>query len=206
MANRRAAQKLETRAQILQAAVDLFMRDEGDEVTEVRLKDIAVRAGVAIPSILYHFGSRIGLLRDVSTVLWEEVTGRLPQPGCAGGTTAAVAALLYPPADDGPAAWALWRVGDEITWLEPSATEPYAGVFDRWICEHLECDGFGPDDAEILGRLIAPGLMMVNRRRLLNRAPEELADGFARSVQELLAAWPAKELPARTLQRARRSA
>ena len=206
MANRRAAQKLETRAQILQAAVDLFERDEDDEVTEVRLKDIAARAHVAIPSILYHFGSRIGLLRAVSAVLWDEVTSRLPQPGCPGGTAAAVASLLYPRADDGPATWALWRVGDEITWLEPSATEPYAGVFDRWICEHLECDGFAPEDAETLGRLIAPGLMMVNRRRLLNRAPADLADGFARSVDELLAAWSARQAPARAAQRARRTA
>ena len=51
-----------TRVAILDAAVQLFLEQAVEQADEVRLVDIARKAGVSRRSVYVHFGSRTGLL------------------------------------------------------------------------------------------------------------------------------------------------
>jgi AcrR family transcriptional regulator len=182
----RLVQKQETRARILESAVELFESD----LEEVKLKDVAERAGVAIPTVLFHFGSRFQLLMAVAEVLLAEIQARFPAAGTVSGTEEAVEKVLHLQATS--ASRAVWRVGDEISWMVPGATEPTAERFRDWVHGHLLHDGYSGRDADRLADLIAPGLMMIMRRIRVNNAPEELAERELAAVRDVLARWPAK--------------
>lgn len=66
--------KQSTRELVLDAALELF-REEG--ATDVRLEDIAHRAGVSRQSVYVHFGSRAGLL--LALVQHVDATGLLEE-------------------------------------------------------------------------------------------------------------------------------
>src|SRR5260221_2475575 len=168
--NMRAAQKEETRSRILAAGVALF---EADHHGEVKLKDIAAEAGVSIPTLLFHFGSRLQLLIAVGEELFAKAEHHGPEPGVEGGTLAAIERYLHPRRSR--AVRAVWRVGDEVAWLSPQTPEPYADGFRDRLPEHLLYDGFDQPDADILADLLAPGLMIGRRRMQVNHAPEQLA-------------------------------
>lgn len=66
--------RTETQQAIIDAALELFV--EHDD-TDVSLDAVAERAGVAKSTVLYHFGSRLGLLGAVGEHLWREMGSRL---------------------------------------------------------------------------------------------------------------------------------
>lgn len=190
--NMRTAQKEETRSRILDAAVRLF---EADHEGEVKLKDIAAKAGVSIPTLLFHFGSRLQLLIAVGEELFAKADHHGPAPGIEGGTLAAIERYLHP--RHSRTVRAVWRVGDEVAWLSPHTTEPYANRFRDRLCAHLLHDGFDTPDAAILANLLAPAVMMVGRRMQVNRAPEQLARTFVESARLLLDNWQPQGAPRR---------
>jgi AcrR family transcriptional regulator len=63
-----------TKATIVDAALTLYL--EHDSI-EPSLDAVAERAGVAKATVLYHFESRLGLLRAVATRLYAEIVDRL---------------------------------------------------------------------------------------------------------------------------------
>lgn len=188
--NMRRAQKEETRSRILEAGVALF---EADHEGEVKLKDIAARAGVSIPTLLFHFGSRLQLLIAIGEELFAKAEFHGPEPGLEGGTLEAIERYLHPRLSR--TVRAVWRVGDEVTWLSPRTTEPYADHFRDRLREHLLCDGFDEVDADILADLLAPALMMVGRRMQVNQAPEQLARQFTEAARLLIDNWQAQDAP-----------
>ena len=62
----RARQIEETRARILEAALSLFMRDW---VEDISLRSIAAEAGVALQTVVRHFGTREQLFQALSAEL-----------------------------------------------------------------------------------------------------------------------------------------
>lgn len=188
--NMRRAQKEETRSRILDAAVALF---ESDHPGEIKLKDIAAEADVSIPTLLFHFGSRLQLLIAVGEELVAKAQHHGPEPGLKGGTVEAIQRYLHPRVRR--TSRAVWRVGDEITWLSPETTEPYAQSFRDRLCAHLLCDGFDKVDADLLADLLAPGLMMVGRRMQVNQASEQLARRFVKAARLLIENWEPQGAP-----------
>jgi AcrR family transcriptional regulator len=188
--NMRTAQKEETRSRILDAGVALF---EAEHEGEVKLKDIAAEAGVSIPTLLFHFGSRLQLLIAIGEELVAKAEHHGPEPGVAGGTLAAIERYLHP--RQSRAVRAVWRVGDEVAWLSPQTTEPYAERFRDRLFEHLLHDGFDKPDADILADLLAPAVMMVGRRMQVNRAPEKLARRFVKATRLLIENWQVQGAP-----------
>jgi AcrR family transcriptional regulator len=63
-----------TQAAIVDAALALYL--EHDSI-DPSLEAVAERAGVAKATVLYHFESRLGLLRAVATRLYGEIVERL---------------------------------------------------------------------------------------------------------------------------------
>ena len=63
-----------TQAAIVDAALALYL--EHDRI-DPSLDAVAERAGVAKATVLYHFESRIGLLRAVAARLYDEIVARL---------------------------------------------------------------------------------------------------------------------------------
>jgi len=87
---KRAAAAAATRARIIAAALDLFMREPVDEIS---LRDVAAHAGVALQTLVRQMGSREGLIRTVAAALHEQVAARrFAAP--VGDVRAAVAILL----------------------------------------------------------------------------------------------------------------
>jgi AcrR family transcriptional regulator len=75
----RAAATQVTRARILDAGADLFVAKSYDEVT---LDGVAKRAGVSLPTVLRHFGSKDALLVEAARTLSErERRARHVEPG-----------------------------------------------------------------------------------------------------------------------------
>ncbi len=68
------AKSADTRARIIAAALE-EASDSG--IHETSLAAIAARAGVAIGSLNYHFGSREGLLRELMSAMTADLMGRL---------------------------------------------------------------------------------------------------------------------------------
>ena len=66
--------RTETQQAIVDAALELFL--EHDD-TDASLDAVAERAGVAKSTVLYHFGSRVGLLEAVGERLSREMGGRI---------------------------------------------------------------------------------------------------------------------------------
>lgn len=188
--NMRTAQKEETRSRILDAGVALF---EAEHEGEVKLKDIAAEAGVSIPTLLFHFGSRLQLLIAIGEELFAKAEHHGPEPGLEGGTLAAIEVYLHPRMSR--TVRAVLRVGDEVAWLSPQTTEPYAERFRDRLCAHLLHDGFDKPDADILADLLAPGVMMVGRRMQVNRAPEQLARRFVDAARLLIDNWQVQGAP-----------
>ena len=66
--------RTETQAAVVDAALELFLESDS---TDPSLDAVAERAGVAKSTVLYHFGSRLGLLQAVSDWLTAEMGARL---------------------------------------------------------------------------------------------------------------------------------
>jgi AcrR family transcriptional regulator len=81
----------ETRRRMIEAATDMFAL-RGYEGTSTRL--LAERAGVNLPAIQYHFGSKEGLYRAVIGQIVEKIAGRM--------ATAASEAEVVLAKDDAP--------------------------------------------------------------------------------------------------------
>jgi len=115
---RRRLDPAEAREAILKAAEDLLVRDGPDGL---RLTEIAARAGVSHPNVLYHFGS----VAQLQAQLAERVVARLADD--------IAAAFLAENGDTMPIGLAVAEVfrvfgdggyGRLIAWLTLSANEP----------------------------------------------------------------------------------
>ena len=85
----RAASAKETSQQILRASAALLW----EKLTpEIRLADVAERAGVSVQTILRHFGTREKLLADAENTLREEIRAERQAP--AGDIPAAVRTIF----------------------------------------------------------------------------------------------------------------
>ncbi len=85
----RATSAQETRQQILSASVALLWEKLSPEI---RLADVAARAGVTVQTILRHFGTREHLLTAAEDALREEIRAERQAP--AGDIAAAVRAIF----------------------------------------------------------------------------------------------------------------
>jgi len=112
------AKSHETRARILQAAL-AEASDAGFH--KVSLAPIAARAGVALGSVNYHFGSRAELLRELMTALMSDLMARLDAADAGEGKDfferERAALLAY--VDHVRSHPALARLADEIKLHEP---------------------------------------------------------------------------------------
>lgn len=87
---RRAEEREETGRRIVAAAERLFRSRWYDEVT---LRDVAGEAGVAIQTVVNHFGTKAGLLAAVAAAIGERFNPRRDEV-VAGDTTGAVAMIV----------------------------------------------------------------------------------------------------------------
>jgi AcrR family transcriptional regulator len=85
----RATAMQETRQQILRASAALLWEKLSPEI---RLADVAARAGVSVPTILRHFGTREHLLAAAEDALREEIRAERQAP--VGDIAAAVGAIF----------------------------------------------------------------------------------------------------------------
>jgi AcrR family transcriptional regulator len=120
----------ETRRLILEAAQAAIARTGPDGL---RLHDIAAAAGVSHPLILHHFGSRAGLVRELTRAAAAELRDKL------------VVAMIDP---DYPIEEQLGRVydafrnglGQRLAWLatvDPENEESGSMMIQREIADHL---------------------------------------------------------------------
>ena len=123
------AKSRETRARILQAAL-AEVSDSGFH--KVSLARIAARAGVALGSVNYHFGSRDELLRGLMTALMGDLMARLDASDAGEGVDfferERAALLTY--LDHVRTQPALVRLADEIKLHEPELYRRRAG---EWV-------------------------------------------------------------------------
>ena len=190
--NLRVLQKEETRARILESAIELFLRSDTGEVS---IKDVGERAGVSTPSVFFHFGTRVDLLKAVGEELLQQAEARLPAPGSVRGTLEALEGITH--AGDDDVTTALWRIGDELSWQEPGSTAFAAARLEQWIRSLLLADGYGEEDAEALTAVIGPAFLMVDRRLRVDKAPEEYAQAFVRGLRYVLGDARITKRPAR---------
>ncbi len=118
-----------TRARILQAALT-EAGESGFQKTSVA--KIAVRAGVAVGVVNYHFGSKGELLRELKASLTRDLHSRLylAMPATGGDFFDHERAGMLAYLDYLRANPSYLRLGEEVRWLEP---ELYRRAVDAWV-------------------------------------------------------------------------
>ena len=137
-----------TRTAVIDAALAVFGRDG---TLDAPLEQIANEAGVAKGTLLYHFGSRLGLLRAVAVRLIARLEATITAEGAddLGGWIRAVLA-----AQQGPSGRVLYAIGDELA-LAGALAESDPGPY---LLERLE--GLGAADPE----LVAAAMLQFGRQ------------------------------------------
>ena len=126
----RAASVQGTRERILAAADDLFMEQWMDEVS---LRDIAARAGVALQTVVRHFGTREGLLEAIADQL-RGPAERLRFAAPVGDIPAAVSMLVSLYEDRAPRMLRTLAQEDRIPALRP-LIQRARDTHHQWIAE-----------------------------------------------------------------------
>lgn len=142
---------------------------------DVGLEEIATAAGVAKSTVLYHFGSRAGLLRALLRELSDEQLRSLSSAGAPGTVTWVTALVRNQGTDDGRL---LFRLGDELVssgQLDEADPRPVlTAVFETRIVE---------GDA----RLVTAAVLELCRQRVHDHLDDEtaaeLVEGLYRGVR-----------------------
>jgi AcrR family transcriptional regulator len=143
----------EARAIILDAAEQIVL-EVGP--AGLRIQDVARRAGMAHPNVLHHFGSREGLLRELTVRTTERVTTRvvrsmeaamLATPGDRVETLARVLDAVYEGDQGRLLAWLI--ISGRIEGLEHPDLEPLVRITHAWRTAAI-----GPADEHDTRRLI----------------------------------------------------
>jgi AcrR family transcriptional regulator len=171
----RSRQKAETRRRLLEAATEVFIETSPMVAS---LDTIAARAGVARPTLLFHFGSRVELMDQVGQYHLERyrAAGREFEPGALRPFLEA-----YLRAQRSRRVRLVWQLGDLLYPDHPDG--PNAGYWD--LVAEIEgrlVGGAGVDPAQARqrARVLAPALMMVARRAAQDLATErEMRDFVA---------------------------
>jgi AcrR family transcriptional regulator len=124
----RAERAAGTREKILGAAQSLFMERWLDEIS---LRDIAARAGVALQTVVRHFGTRDALMEALSKQRQEQAEGqRFTTP--VGDVKAAVATIVALMEDAGPGVLRGLAQEDRIPGLH-AAMDRGRATHRRWV-------------------------------------------------------------------------
>ena len=146
----------EARTIILDAAEEV-LRDAGP--AGLRIKDVAERAGMAHPNVLHHFGSREGLLRELTVRTMERITSRvvraigksmLTTPADRVETLARVLDEVYEGDQGRLLAWLL--ISGRVERIEKPNLEPLVKITHAWRTAAI-----GPADEDDTRRLILLG-------------------------------------------------
>jgi AcrR family transcriptional regulator len=181
----RAAQKEQTRERVLLAALELLA---ASRTLDVRLEDVATQAKVAKGTVLFHFGSRNGLLHELVQRLYDEVVkdiAELAGPRGPGGTMAFIRANLH--VHRRPKLELLWRLGDVLSHENPDSTGSSLAAVYVELEARLLAEGLPPDAAETLAVLIAPALLMTARQVAVHLARALTVDRFIAAVESTVA-------------------
>lgn len=162
--NQRVLQKQETRRRLLKAATEVFI-EQGP--TTASLEEVASRAGVSRPTLIFHFGSRVELMDAVAGYNLERYRDRGSEyrPG---EFRPFVEAFLD--AQDDPVVRLVWMLGslvhpDGMTHEQAEANN--ASYWQRFtVLEDRIADeaGVSREEAHWRAVLIAPALLAVARR------------------------------------------
>jgi len=178
--NQRARQKAETRRRLLEAATEVFIESAPIAAS---LDAIATRAGVARPTLLFHFGSRVELMRQVVQFHLEQFReiARGYQPG-------ELEPFLrgYLAAQRSPTVRLVWQLGDLLYPDHPEG--PNSGYWDLVAeIERRLATGarLAPDLAARRARVLAPALMMVARRASQDLASDDEIEDFVSAACDL---------------------
>jgi AcrR family transcriptional regulator len=126
--NVRAERAADTRARILAAAESLFMERWLDEMS---LRDVAARAGVALQTVVRHFGTRDALMHAMSQGVQERAEQqRFTAP--AGDVAGAVATLVALMEEAGPRVLRALAQEDRIVGLR-TAMDHGRATHRRWV-------------------------------------------------------------------------
>ena len=126
--NVRAGRAAATRARILAAAESLFMERWLDEIS---LRDVAARAGVALQTVVRHFGTRDTLVDAMSKGVQEQAERqRFTAP--AGDVASAVAILVALMEEAGPRVLRALAQEDRVAGLQ-MAMDRGRATLRRWV-------------------------------------------------------------------------
>jgi AcrR family transcriptional regulator len=126
--NVRAERAAATRARILAAAESLFMERWLDEIS---LRDVAARAGVALQTVVRHFGTRDALMDAMSKGVQEQAE-RQRYTASAGDVASAVATLVALMEEASPRVLRALAQEDRIAGLR-TAMDRGRATHRRWV-------------------------------------------------------------------------
>jgi AcrR family transcriptional regulator len=180
--SRREVQKAETRRRLLEAATEVFV-EQGPMTAS--LEEIAARAGVSRPTLIFHFGTRADLMDAVAGFQLESFRdwgkGFRPQE-----FRPYVEAFLRAQAD--PVVRLVWTLG---TLVHPGGVThghpdlPNRSYQERFgqLEERVACSaGVSPEEAHRRVVLIAPALLMTAQRAAQDLATEDELREFVDTV------------------------
>lgn len=162
--NQRELQKAETRRRLLDSATEVFIEQDP---TTASLEEIAVRAGVARPTLIFHFGNRIELMDQVALYHLERYRewGQHFRPG---EFRPYVEAFLE--AQQDPVVRLVWSLGflvhpGGVTHDHPAGpNKSYWRRFAQLEERIAASAGVGSEEARRRAVLVAPALLMVAQR------------------------------------------
>jgi AcrR family transcriptional regulator len=145
------------RDQLLKAAV---ARASAGGISELSLRQIAVELATSHRMLIYHFGSKEGLLAAISTAVEQQQRDALSALGADPSLTPAQAAMRLWERFADPALWPLERLFFELYAQALQGKEHLTGFLDAalepWFAPTIETHvarGMPPDQARALARL-----------------------------------------------------
>ncbi len=152
----------ETRQRILDVTKDL-VRAEGS--VALRVADVALRAGVGVPTIYYHFNSRTELIAQVQVEIYQEMTQELQAylPACEAALASDDREAFYRAlGENTETAWRLGQLDEKWgvvkllldVWSQPKIRDEFCSrldvQFERWndALEHAKELGWLGEDVD----------------------------------------------------------
>lgn len=180
--NQRELQKAETRRKLLDAATEVFI--EQGPIT-ANLEEIAARAGVSRPTLIFHFGTRSELMDAVAAYHLENISdwGHQYRPG-----EFRPFIEMFLRSQDDPVIRLLWTLGTLVHPGGSRHTQPdlpnksYWQRFAQLEQRIVRSAGVSEEEAHRRAVLIAPGLLAVAQRAAQDLVSESELQEFVETA------------------------